>query len=186
MREFGSSSISLAGSLLIAHPSLLDPNFRKGVIFLSAHDAEEGSFGIMLNRPAGRTVSEVLPGKELGPLGAVPLCLGGPVATDQLIFADFRWNADEKRFDCRHHLGLEEAQESAEIDPHGIRAFVGYAGWSKGQLEAELAQHAWLVKRPERDLLNPQRSPTLWRDVLKSFGPWFQLVGEAPENPSLN
>src|SRR3954466_3228786 len=87
VREFGSSSISLAGSLLVAHPSLLDPNFRKAVLLISTNDAEEGSFGLTLNRPSGRLVRELLAGKDLGPLGGVPVFLGGPVATDQLVFA---------------------------------------------------------------------------------------------------
>ena len=64
MREFSSSSISLTGSLLIAHPSLRDPNFCKTVLFLSANDALEGSFGLTLNRPAGRTVEDLLPDRD--------------------------------------------------------------------------------------------------------------------------
>ena len=66
MREFSSSSISLSGSVLIAHPSLRDPNFATTVLFLSTNDTEEGSFGLTLNRPAGRTVADLLPGRDLG------------------------------------------------------------------------------------------------------------------------
>ena len=80
MREFASSSLSLAGSLLIAHPGLLDPNFRRTVLFISTHDAQEGSFGLTLNRPLGRTVAELLPGKELGAVGRVPVKTAADVA----------------------------------------------------------------------------------------------------------
>lgn len=186
MREFGSSSLSLAGSLLIAHPGLLDPNFRRSVLFLSTNDPQEGSFGLTLNRPSGRTVAELLPDKPLGTLGQLPVFLGGPVALDQLIFAWFRWHDQTQRMECKHHLLIEEAQKAAHDDQLIVRAFVGYAGWSKGQLEGELAQRSWLVQKPDLDVLELTRCPGLWREITSSFGPWFQLVAEAPEDPSRN
>lgn len=186
MREFGSSSISLAGSLLIAHPSLLDPNFRRSVLILTANDAEEGSFGLTLNRPAKRSVADVLPGKDLGALLRVPVFLGGPVSADQLIFASFQWHAETQRLECRHHLGVEEAQQCVHEEQVTVRAFIGYAGWSKGQLEGELAQRAWLVAKPARDVLDVRRCANLWRESLSAFGPLFKLVAEAPEDLSRN
>ncbi len=186
MREFRSSSISLSGSLLIAHPSLRDPNFCKTVLFLSTNDTEEGSFGLTLNRPAGRTVGELLPDRALGAVGRVPVFLGGPVSTDQLIFASFVWHPESDRMECRHHLVIEEAEQVLADEKTTVRAFVGYAGWSKGQLEAELAQRSWLVQKPEREMLALERCPTLWREMTSSFGPWFQLVAEAPDEPGKN
>ena len=184
MREFGSSSLSLAGSLLIAHPNLLDPNFRRSVLFLSTNDAQEGSFGLTLNRPAGRTVAELLPDKPLGSLGQVPVFVGGPVSTDQLIFASFKWHEQNERMECRHHLLIDAAQKAVHDERMIVRAFIGYAGWSKGQLEGELAQRAWLVQKPEPDLFELEKCPLLWREITSSFGPWFQLVAEAPEDLS--
>ncbi len=186
MREFASSSISLAGSLLIAHPSLLDPNFRKTVLLISANDAQDGSFGLTLNRPAGHTVEEILPGKSLGPLGRVPVFLGGPVARDQLVFASFRWHEETERLECQHHLVIEEAEQVLQDESVIVRAFVGYAGWSKGQLEGELAQRSWLVGKPPRDVLDLARCPTLWRDITSTYGPWFQLLAEAPDEAGQN
>jgi putative transcriptional regulator len=186
VREFASSSLSLTGSLLIAHPSLRDRNFRKSVLFISANDSQEGTFGLTLNRPAGRTVGELLPDRELGPLGSVPVFLGGPVSSDQLIFAAFKWHGNTERMECNHHLVIEEAEERLRDDTVIVRAFVGYAGWSKGQLEGELAQRAWLVQKAAREVLDLDRCPTLWREITSSFGPWFQLAAEAPEDLSLN
>jgi putative transcriptional regulator len=186
VREFESSSLSLAGSLLIAHPGLLDPNFRKAVLFLSSNDANEGSFGMILNRPSGRKVGDILTNKTLGALDEVPVLLGGPVQQDQLLFAGFRWIDEEDRLECRHHLMIPEAQELVMQEDMVVRAFIGYAGWGKGQLEGELAQKAWLLSKAERDVLAPEKSPTLWRDVTSQFGPWFRLVAEAPDDPSNN
>ncbi len=186
MREFASSSISLAGHLLIAHPTLLDPNFRKSVLFISANDPQEGSFGLMINRPAGRTVGEILPEKNLGALGRVPVFLGGPVASDQLVFASFRWHPETDRLECQHHLVIEEAEEILHDETIIVRAFVGYAGWSKGQLESELAHRSWMVHKADPDLLELERCPTLWREITSSFGPWFRLLAEAPDDPRRN
>jgi putative transcriptional regulator len=186
VREFEPSSLSLAGSLLIAHPALLDPNFRRTVLFLSKHDAEEGSFGLVLNRPAGRLVSDLLPNKPLGELARVPVFLGGPVQQDQLIFASFRWHPETERMECQHHLLIPDAQEVIEQPEVTVRAFIGYAGWTKGQLEGELAQKAWLLGRPNPEHLLIDRCPTIWREVTSSFGPWFRLVAEAPDDPSIN
>ena len=186
MREFGSTSLSLAGSVLIAHPSLLDPNFRKSVLILTANDAEEGSFALALNRPSGRTVADLLPDKELGALARVPVLLGGPVSADQLIFASFLWHAETEVLECRHHLMIDEAAALHADDAVTVRAFIGYAGWSKGQLEGELAQRAWLVQKPGREVLDLENAPTMWREITSSFGPWFRLVAEAPDQPSRN
>ncbi len=186
MRDFGSSSLSLAGSLLIAHPGLVDPNFHKTVLFISANDAEEGSFGLILNRPAGHTVAHLLPDREFGPLASVPVLLGGPVARDQLIFAAFRWHAETQRMECRHHIGVEEAGQICEKQQEIIRAFVGYAGWSKGQLEGELAQRAWMLKAPDAELLKPERAGKMWREMVAEFGPTFRLIAEAPDDLSRN
>lgn len=186
MREFGSQPSGLTGSLLIAHPSLLDPNFRRSVLFISAHDADEGSFGLTLNRPADRLVADVVEGKDLGALMRVPVFFGGPVGADQLTFAAFVWHPETKRFECKHHLGVSEAQENLHEEHTIVRAFIGYAGWSKGQLEGELKQHAWLVTKPSRSSLDAERSKLLWRDTVASFGPTFRLIAEAPDDLSRN
>ena len=186
MREFGSSSLSLAGSLLIAHPTLLDPNFRRSVLFLSTNDAQEGSFALVLNRPAGRTVGDLLPDQKLGNLAQIPVFVGGPVAMDQLVFASFHWHSTTQVMECKHHLVIEEAREAAHDENAVVRAYIGYAGWSKGQLEGELAQQSWLVQKPDPTVLDLDRCPGLWRDLTSSFGPWFRLVAEAPEDLSRN
>src|SRR5437763_12184072 len=82
---------NLTGSLLVAHPSLLDPNFRRTVLFISAHDPEDGALGVILNRPLDKQVSDLV-GEEPPPaLADVPVFLGGPVGRNQLMFAAFEW-----------------------------------------------------------------------------------------------
>ncbi len=186
VRGIEPSSSSFAGSLLIAQPSLGDPNFRKTVLFISSYDPKEGTFALILNRPAERTVGDVLPEKELGVLNRVPVFLGGPVGADQLVFAAFEWHPDTQRIECRHHLGIDEAQQSAVAQNTVVRAFIGYAGWTKGQLEAELQQNAWLLTKPTPGALDMGHSKTLWRELLSGFGPKFRLAAEAPDDLSRN
>jgi putative transcriptional regulator len=180
------SPISLSGSLLLSHPNMTDPNFHRTVLFISTHDLQEGSFGLIVNRPAGHTVGDLLPNKPLGSLARVPVLLGGPVQQDQLIFASFRWHDETQRMECRHHLLIPEAQDALAEEHTEVRAFIGYAGWSKGQLEGELAQNAWIVEKPARDLLTPERAPAMWRRIISAQGPHLRLLAEAPDDPSAN
>ena len=66
-----------------------------------------------------------------------------------------------------------------------VRAFLGYAGWSKGQLEAELEQKAWLVQKPDEEILDIERCMDLWPTIMREQGPWFRLLAAAPDDPSL-
>jgi putative transcriptional regulator len=181
------TTTTLAGSFLVAHPTMMDPNFHRTVIMLPDHSVKDGSFGLILNRPTGKTVGDLLRDKPLGPLARVPVLNGGPVQHDQLLLAAFRWHPQTNWLECKHHISLEEAETLAIAQYHTVRAFVGYSGWSSGQLEGELAQRAWLVRRADvEDILEIERSPRVWRDLTATFGPWFQMVAEAPDEPGMN
>ena len=176
---------SLAGSLLVAHPSMADPNFRRTVLFISAHDPNDGALGIILNRPLDKQVADLV--KEFPPdgLADVPVFMGGPVGKDQLMFAAFEWKKGQG-LKLNHNVDVEEASERVDQDPGSIRAFVGYAGWSAGQLEAEVKQSAWILQKPTRSTLAPERLPKLWFDIMRGMGPWFKMLAAAPDDPSLN
>ncbi len=184
MREFGSASLGLGGSLLIAHPNLLDPNFRRTVLFLAANDPGAGSFGLILNRTTGKTVSDFLTDDDASLLADIPVFIGGPVGQNELTFAAFTLN--DEVVECRTHLDISDARELADERPGVLRAFVGHSGWSQGQLEAELSQKAWLVQRPDRDVLSLEKCQELWQTIMREQGPWFRLLAAAPDDPSKN
>src|SRR4051794_14799070 len=95
MRELeGNVPQSLAGSFLVAHPNMQDPNFRRTVLFISSHDPEEGAFGVILNRPLDKHVSELV-SEPINGLEDVPVYIGGPVGRAQLMFAAFEWRKGE-------------------------------------------------------------------------------------------
>jgi putative transcriptional regulator len=176
---------NLAGSLLVAHPNMLDPNFRRSVLFISSHDAQEGAMGVILNRPLDKAVSDLVSEAPPQGLANVPVFLGGPVGKNQLMFAAFEWE-DANGLRLNHNVNAEEAHERVEDDPASIRAFVGYAGWSAGQLEAEMKQKAWITQKPTRAALTPERLPRLWFDIMRGLGPWYKLLAAAPDDPSQN
>ena len=176
---------SYAGSLLVAHPNMLDPNFRRAVLFISAHTPDDGALGVILNRPLEKQVSEVVSEAPLNALDKVPVFFGGPVGRDRLIFASLEWKTGEG-LKLNHNVDLDEANKQIGTSPGSIRAFIGYAGWGAGQLEAEMKQNAWVIRKPERATIKLDRLPKLWFDIMSGLGPWFKLLAAAPDDPSLN
>jgi putative transcriptional regulator len=186
MRNLGDGMpLSLAGSLLVAHPNMLDPNFRRAVLFISAHDSEDGALGVILNRPLDKQVADLVNDPPPKGLGDIPVFLGGPVGKSQLMFAAFEWHNGEG-LKLNHNVGIDEAYQLADEDPASIRAFVGYAGWSAGQLEAEMKEKAWILQKPTRSALAPARLPKLWFEIMRGLGPWYKMLAAAPDDPSLN
>ncbi len=176
---------SYAGSLLVAHPNMLDPNFRRAVLFISAHTPDDGALGVILNRPLEKQVSEVVSEVPLNALDKVPVFFGGPVGRDRLIFASLEWKTGEG-LKLNHNVDMDAANKQIGENPGSIRAFIGYAGWGAGQLEAEMKQNAWVIRKPHRATMKLDRLPRLWYDIMRGLGPWFKLLAAAPDDPSLN
>jgi putative transcriptional regulator len=182
-RRKTSSKETLAGSLLLAHPAMRDPNFRRSVVLMSVHSAE-GAMGVVLNRPLGKRLGELSGEFALGGLAGVPLFTGGPVQTEQLVLAAWQMRDDGFRL----HFGIEPdkaLQLLAEENTH-VRGFLGYSGWSAGQLENEMKQHTWIVTDVPEDLLTHAQDEALWRTVLgRESAEWRLLAGE-PDDPGVN
>ncbi len=174
---------TLAGTLLLAHPAMKDPNFRRSVVLMSAHNAE-GAMGVVLNRPLGKRLGELSGDFALGPLAGVPLFAGGPVQTEQLVLA--AWQARDDGF--RMHFGIEPDKALQLLEEEGthVRGFLGYSGWSAGQLEKEMKQHTWVVVEVPEDLLTQSQDEGLWRTVLGREGAEWRLLAGEPENPEAN
>src|ERR1041384_8280317 len=109
MRELGDEreSRNFAGSLLIAHPNMVDPNFRRTVLFVSEHEPNEGALGVIINRPLDRPVGELVSGAPPDGLADVPGVLGGPVGKNQLMFAAFEWQKGAG-VKLNHNIALDE------------------------------------------------------------------------------
>lgn len=184
MRErTGKTHESLAGSILLAHPRLRDGNFQRTVVLMTAHN-EDGAMGVVLNRPLTRQLGELGGDFTMGPLAAVPLFQGGPVETEQLIFA--AWRANVQGFQLHFGVDPEKAGQLVSDEATQIRAFLGYAGWSAGQLENELKHDTWIVVDAPSDLLARPSDASLWRSVLVREGAEWGLLADAPDDPEQN
>jgi putative transcriptional regulator len=165
------------GCLLVATPLLDEAVFRRSVVYVVEHSAE-GSLGVVLNRPTSTPVAEVLP--PWGDLVAPPETAfeGGPVQQDgALCLADSGAGAVDL-------VDLDGDPEALRGSP--LRVFVGYAGWSPGQLDDELAECAWwAVPGSVRDVFT--REPwDLWARVLRRQQAALALVSTYPDDPTLN
>ncbi len=175
--------VSYSGSLLLAHPGLRDPNFRRTVVLMTTHGAD-GAMGIVLNRPLGKKLGELGDDFAAGALASVPLFKGGPVQIEQLIIA--AWRSHESGFQL--HLGIEPDKAAQFLGGDGmfVRAFFGYSGWTAGQLENELKQHTWIVAPPPPDLFTREADDGLWRKVLIGQGAEWRLPAEEPDEAGEN
>jgi putative transcriptional regulator len=173
------------GSLLVAAPQLLDPNFRRTVVLLAEH-GEEGSMGVILNRPSGMTVADAAPDLETYVGAEAPIFAGGPVqATSGVILAEVTEAGDPVFEDI---VLVPDLGELADVvDSAGrIRVFAGYAGWGPGQLDGELQREDWIVEPARRSDVFSETPEALWGQVLERKGGQYALLARMPEDPSLN
>jgi len=173
---------SVAGALLLAHPAMRDGSFNRAVILMSVHDGD-GAMGVVLNRPTGKRLAGLTGDFALGPLANVPVFHGGPVQDRQLILVAWETQADGFRM----HFGIEP-EKATECLEGGmtVRAFLGYAGWTGGQLEGELERHTWVVAELPHDLITHEQDESLWREVLGAQGDEWRVLAEEPDDPGLN
>lgn len=175
---------SLAGQVLLAHPSLDDPHFRRTAVLLHHHTARHGALGVVLNRALGRTLADLDGRFAGGPLAEALAHEGGPVHPDRLALGSWRLGP-EGLSDLRFGLAEEEASLLAAEAGIRLRAYVGHAAWSPGQLDNELRLNAWVVAPlgPEAESLAGE---DLWRRWLGRLRPDLGLAADAPGDLGLN
>ena len=179
---------SFQGQLLIASPSLLDPNFHRTVVLVTEH-TEEGAMGLVLNRPADVAVLQAAP--KLAPLveESARLHIGGPVQQEAVVVLAELDDPSQAALVVLGDVGFL----SADADPHELagalrraRVFVGYAGWSAEQLESELEESAWILEPAEREDVFAADPEGLWSAVLRRKGGSFAAPALMPPDPSVN
>lgn len=176
----------LAGSLLIAHPSLKDPNFASSVVLLTQHE-ESGSLGVVLNQSTGKCLEDLSSEFSIGGLGQVPVYVGGPVNPNQIILAAWKHSPEQGQFQL--YFGMEPvvAQSKMEEDPDLVfRAFKGYSGWSEGQLAGELNSDVWVISDVDADSISSMEGQDLWRYLILESNPELGLLTRVPEDLELN
>lgn len=178
------------GTLLVATPSVMgDVNFHRAVVLLVNHK-DSGSIGFILNKKIEYTLDEVMDGVQ----SKQPLYFGGPVEPDNLFYIhtlgnqisnsipiteSLYWNGDFEQ--------VIQLMDAGKLNPDHIRFFLGYSGWSEGQLEAELEDKSWelfSVKSPLELIKMPTEQ--MWQECMATLGGSYLLWSNAPDNPSFN
>ena len=162
----------MEGRLLVAHPQLLDPNFVKTVIYIIEHSTD-GAVGVVLNRPSGLAVRDVLP--ELPKLDPDLVFIGGPV-TPEVAIGLAPGPSTPELVDIETDHGRESVR----------RVYSGYAGWISGQLEAELDEGAWFVVDPTATDVFDSDPVEMWDNVMRRQPSEIAMWRFYPPDPHLN
>ncbi|NIP87427.1 MAG: YqgE/AlgH family protein [Planctomycetales bacterium] len=180
----------LKGKLLIAAPQLADPNFAQTVVLMIEHD-ENGAFGVVLNRPTGRTVKELWDELAEDPCPCEQrINVGGPV-TGPLLAVHQQHSLAEAEImpgvfiaATREHLEQLVREPAAEF-----RLFSGYAGWGEGQLEKEMRMGGWITTQATADYIF-DKTADLWsrvsRDITRDVLGAEKTLKHFPDDPSVN
>ncbi|MFQ5654264.1 MAG: YqgE/AlgH family protein [Planctomycetota bacterium] len=180
------------GIFLIASPTLADPNFRRTVVLLCDHD-EEGSLGLVLNRPMDVPVSKVVPSLEAQGQRSGLIHIGGPVDANRLMALRRGSHPGDELREIGDDLYLVadldrtiEGFTASRRDPEDYRFDLGYAGWGKKQLAGEIRQNAWIVRPANSSLVFQVPAASLWAAALKEMGGGYSLYAEMPLDPTMN
>jgi putative transcriptional regulator len=178
-----------AGKLLIASANLLESNFKRTVLLMCEHN-DQGSLGFVLNRPMEVKVSEAIVGFE--EIEEV-LHKGGPVQADTVHFLHTRGDVIDGSLEVHPGIfwGGDKDQLSFLINtgvilPSEIRFYLGYAGWTAGQLETEFEEGAWYTADATNEMVFSGEYERMWSRSVRSKGGEYQIIANSPELPGLN
>jgi putative transcriptional regulator len=190
-----SDAASWSGRLLVATPTLTEPTFARTVVLLLQHGSRDGAIGVVLNRPSGTEVEQVLPAwADLSP--EPPLVFeGGPVQTTAAIClgrarpgapAHASYAPLEGPTAALGTVDLDASPDALRSTVDRVRIFAGYAGWSPGQLEGEVEEGSWWVLDAlPGDAFHPDPA-VLWSTVLRRQGAPLAFAALYPPDPALN
>jgi putative transcriptional regulator len=180
--------IPKTGSILISEPFSMDAYFKRSIVLLTLNDSE-GSVGFILNKPVEMPLQDLF-GEDIDFDASVSL--GGPVSVDRI---DFLHTLGSKIPDSKHVIGniywggnfevVLSLIKASLIRKEQIRFFLGYSGWSKGQLNSEIKNEYWLVSQsdPHTIMLNDKN---YWKNTLQRMGHKYSVWLNLPEDSQFN
>lgn len=177
------------GDILLSEPFLNDPYFGRKAVLLCENN-ESGSFGLVLNNIIDVDITEVI---SDFPVPNAKVSLGGPVSRSNLFFLHNSPDIEgcQKVMDGIYLGGdFEEVKAKLTIDPSSVkfRLFIGYSGWSDGQLQDEIRSRSWFVTKADNDLImdTSESNEEYWKALIKNMGEGFGHIAQAPIDPNLN
>ncbi|HRN95370.1 MAG: YqgE/AlgH family protein [Chitinophagales bacterium] len=177
------------GKLLLSEPFMLDENFSRTVVLVCEHDMENGTMGLILNKPVKIRLNEIVP--TLPPF-AGKIYLGGPVGTDTMQFVHRLGEKIEGSVELADGLfwggSFEQIKlliENNNVKPDDIAFYIGYSGWGAEQIQDEMKSSSWIISQAKASyIFNYQDN--IWREALKEMGGIYATMAGYPENPILN
>jgi putative transcriptional regulator len=180
---------SLQGQLLLDGGKLHGSFFHRAVVLICQHDSG-GAFGLILNRPDGGKVGDAVVANLPQSVKDQMLFIGGPVQPATLSF--LHSDAFVPHANIMHNLNVGHSIETlmdlseSYSTTQKLRLFAGYAGWTAGQLDQEMARQDWLVHPATADLIFKPNPEHLWREILREKGPKLRWLADSPDNLSWN
>jgi putative transcriptional regulator len=177
------------GRILISVPFMQDFYFKKSVVLLAEH-SDEGSFGIIINKPVEVKLKDIA--SEFDDFDA-PVFLGGPVKTDSLFFIHTRPDIIDEGIPILDGLywggnidTVKRLIKSGKLQKTEIRFFIGYSGWIANQLNKELEEKSWVVSLTNPSQVFRSNPSDLWSLTLKKLGKEYKFWVVYPPDPSYN
>jgi putative transcriptional regulator len=178
------------GHILIAEPFMLDPHFRKAVVLLCEHSAKDGSIGFILNKMTNVKVEDLI---SDFPECEAFLFYGGPVGQDTIHFihrqADLIPNSKEIIPGLFWGGDFEIVKfliETKVLTPMDIKFFIGYSGWTSGQLREELETVSWVLDEMDINYAFTNKINQLWNLSMENKGNHFRILAEMSDMSHLN
>jgi len=181
--------IPAKGKILISEPFLPDTFFSRSIVYLTDH-TPKGSVGFILNKKIDMTLDNAITGFEGW---NEKLNIGGPVAPDTLHYIhtmgdmipgsvliedNIFWGGDIEN--------IRDLVVDGRIASAQIRFFLGYSGWSAGQLERELKEDSWVIAKVRPEVILNNRGEDAWKRVLRSFNNKYRIWADFPDSPEMN
>ncbi len=177
------------GRVLLSEPLMGDYYFGRSVVLLAEHN-EEGSFGLIVNKTVDTKFNEILPDF---PEFDSQLFLGGPVETNRLFILHTLGDKISDSIEIIKGLywggNLDDIKEMISlnlVNSKNIRFFIGYSGWSAGQLENELKRNSWVITRATSEKIFTKSPENLWDDLVKKLVDDYRYWKKLPKNPMYN
>ncbi|MBS1680417.1 MAG: YqgE/AlgH family protein [Bacteroidetes bacterium] len=179
----------MPGRMLVSEPYLPDPNFERTIILLCEHNAD-GTIGFVLNKPSLSKLNEII--SELSNCEN-SVGIGGPVQQDTLHYLH-RCESVEGAIEIAEGIfwggefqDIIARMENKSITANDIKFFLGYSGWSPGQLEEELDHNSWIVSgRVSEELIFETDAGQMWKKTLREMGGRFSMYANYPVDPTMN
>ena len=179
------------GSILISEPFLQDAYFQRSVVLLVEHNTQ-GSMGFVLNKKTDLIVNTFFP--ELEEYPEIPIYLGGPVSANRLFFihslGDLIVPDSVKIKDRLYFDGDFEALKRYIQNGHSIEGkvkfFLGYSGWTEGQLGNEINKNSWVVSHAAKENVLLADGESFWKNSLEQLGSNYEAWTKYPKDPYLN